>query len=136
MTLLVICIEDIVKRTITNKSVFFVFIISCIVSLHEVNIIIKSFLILTVISLTVYKLNLWAGGDSKLLISLSPLFSPEQCMDVIVSILLCGGVLSVFYMVKNRFIYSSNVTNLPYGVAIIGGTNLSLYFFQGLAVYL
>lgn len=96
-----------------------------------------SFVICLSIGVTLFLVNIWGGGDSKLLISLSPLFSPSGLMDFFFGILFCGGILSVVYLIKYRFILKMPLERgLPYGVAIVFGAILSIYLSpQGFGVF-
>lgn len=93
-------------------------------------------LVCFVIGFCLFAMQVWGGGDSKLIVSLSPLFTVVQLPDFFVTMLLCGGMLSVIYWIKYRLIpQKSPDRGLPYGVAIVCGAIISLYFSQGLAIY-
>ncbi|MEZ9833068.1 prepilin peptidase [Vibrio breoganii] len=132
--LFVITLDDLLNRRIRNNLVLFIFILAIFISPLES--ILLSIVISSFVSLALFTTQLWAGGDSKLFIALAPLFPPSQLLDFFVSMLLCGGVIAVFYLVKYRYILKSSYDRgLPYGIAIVCGANLSLYFSKGLEIY-
>ncbi|MEZ9467085.1 A24 family peptidase [Vibrio breoganii] len=131
-----ICVYDIKYRLIKNEILFFLLLTSMLITSNDIDKIVLSVFISSLIAFALYIAHIWGGGDSKLLIALSPLFLPQQIPDFIVATLLCGGMLSFFYWTKYRVV-SKNIPDkgLPYGVAIVSGANLSLYFSQGLPIY-
>ncbi|MEZ9666848.1 prepilin peptidase [Vibrio breoganii] len=133
---IIICIYDIKYRLIKNEILSFLLLISILITSNDFDKIVLSVLISLLIAFVLYIAHIWGGGDSKLLIALSPLFLPQQIPDFIVATLLCGGMLSFFYWTKYHIV-SKNIPDkgLPYGVAIVSGANLSLYFSQGLPIY-
>ncbi|WP_261815602.1 A24 family peptidase [Vibrio gallicus] len=136
LTSIAICLSDLYRRKITNPLVVILFVVTLFIAANSWLGIFQSTLLVLVIGLALFSARIWAGGDSKLLIALAPLFPLAQLPDLFFSILVCGGVLSGIYWVKYRLIFKGMPDQgLPYGVAIICGANLSLYFSQGLAIY-
>ncbi|MEZ9302181.1 prepilin peptidase [Vibrio breoganii] len=129
LLLLTICITDILERKIYNIQVIVLFFMLLILSQRSFLEITESISMLSILSLILFSAHIWGGGDSKLLISISPLFPPSHLLDLLVAILLCGGILSIVYWLKLRIVcFKAKNKGLPYGVAIICGANLSLYF--------
>nr|WP_240697395.1 hypothetical protein [Vibrio breoganii] len=119
-----------------NLNIVLILLVSLYLSCQTASDIFYSILICTFIGLFFIIVPIWGGGDSKLIISLAPLFSPPQLLDFFVATLLCGGFLSIFYWLKYHFLFRGKVDRgLPYGVAILCGANISLYFSQGLEIY-
>ncbi|UJF17667.1 hypothetical protein L0B53_01755 [Vibrio sp. SS-MA-C1-2] len=107
-----------------------VFAIACwqVIWYQSISVALISFTIITVMSLVLFSIGFWAGGDAKLVMAISPLLLPSQLMDWLVMIALFGGVLSLFYLIKYRVIYKQKENpHLPYGVAIVAGTTVMLY---------
>ncbi|MEZ9900420.1 hypothetical protein BCS96_05320 [Vibrio breoganii] len=131
-----ICITDVFNRKIHNVSAGGTLIIALLLSPNSWMSIYPSMLVCFVIGFCLFAMQVWGGGDSKLIVSLSPLFTVVQLPDFFVTMLLCGGMLSVIYWIKYRLIpQKSPDRGLPYGVAIVCGAIISLYFSQGLAIY-
>ncbi|MEZ9510748.1 prepilin peptidase [Vibrio breoganii] len=131
-----ICYTDLLQRKIFNSSVAIVFLFGLYLSNQNLSSIFLSLGICFLIGILLIVAPIWGGGDSKLLIALSPLFTPMQLPDFFIATLLCGGVLSVIYWIKYRMIFKKAIdVGLPYGVAIVCGAILSLYFSQGLTSY-
>ncbi|CAM2792557.1 prepilin peptidase [Vibrio rarus] len=129
-------LNDLTKRQIGNIVLIATFIITISISDFMLTNKILVLLLVSTLSVLLFFVNFWAGGDGKLLIVLAPLFPPYQVIDLIVSILLCGGLLSLFYYLKYRVFFKHRMDRgLPYSVAIIIGAHLSLYFSQGLTIY-
>lgn len=106
-------------------------------STQELSSILISISVCFSIGLAFLAVNLWGGGDSKLLVALAPLIPPSQLIDFFVATLICGGGLSLFYLVKYRLIYTGRKERgLPYGVALILGAVLTLYSMPELPVVL
>ncbi|MPW35373.1 prepilin peptidase [Vibrio sp. B1Z05] len=131
-----VCAIDIFKREIYNLYTVLLFLVALIYNIHSPLDIMFSLSVCIVISILLFIFSIWSGGDSKLLIALTPFFAPEQLLDFYVATLFSGGVLSLIYIVKYRVILNKSIeSGLPYGVAIIFGAHLSLYFSQGLTIY-
>ncbi|OBT15843.1 hypothetical protein A9264_06010 [Vibrio sp. UCD-FRSSP16_10] len=126
---LYIIISDIRYRLISNRMVSTVFIISCYISSSWMawSDVFSSMILISIISILIYFFKVWGGGDSKLLISLSPLF-PFHIWPIVLYCIVCiGGLVTLFYWFKVRVLFVNNVERgVPYGVAILLGTNLCL----------
>ncbi len=136
--LLSVAYGDAIERRIDNHCVIIIFLLSVLLSSGSANTLYRldSIIICCLIGFIFHMCNVWGGGDGKLLIAVAPLFPLAQLLDFFVATLLCGGFLSIFYWVKYRFLFKdAQDEGLPYGIAIVCGVNLSLYFSQGLAIY-
>ncbi len=131
-----ISVTDVVHRRIDNLAVILLLIVVTVLSQHDSQEMIVSLIVTFLIAIIIFALHIWGGGDSKLLLALSPLFTVSQLPDLVVAVLLCGGLLSLVYWVKYHIILKAKLERgIPYGVAIVCGANLSLYFSKGLPIY-
>ncbi|MFC0171491.1 prepilin peptidase [Vibrio comitans] len=136
---LTVIYTDVKYRKIYNIQCILIFLLSYFISTPWMTnkAVLLSILMLSFISIVIYKFRVWAGGDSKLLIAISPLFMISLLPYVIYLILLCGGIISIFYWVKYRLVFRSRKDRgLPYGLAIISGSNIFLYgILYSVAIY-
>ncbi len=80
-----------------------------------------------------FKLNLFAAGDGKLAAAFAAALLPSQLLPAVIYTLVIGGVLALFYLVKDRLICQyllkqsrEKEKGLPYGVAIAIGFYLQI----------
>nr|WP_261822701.1 hypothetical protein [Vibrio neonatus] len=89
---------------------------------------IKSIFICSIFGSLLFSMRFWAGGDSKLIIALAPLFPFYLLDEILYLIILFGGILSLIYWIKYRLIFiEKKDRGVPYGVAILAGSNIYLY---------
>ncbi|GAD88334.1 hypothetical protein VHA01S_004_01070 [Vibrio halioticoli NBRC 102217] len=102
-------------------------------SIHDILI---SMAITIILGFILFYFKLCGAGDCKLIIGFSPLFIPSIISDFFIFTLACGGVVSLFIYVKYKLLFSCYIKrDVPYGVAIVFGAHLTLYFYQGLEIY-
>ncbi len=80
-------------------------------------------------SLLLFYFRIIAAGDGKLAAALAAALLPEQLLNAVMLTLLAGGVLAVFYLIKDRLILKKKPgedRGLPYGVAISFGFYLTI----------
>lgn len=73
--------------------------------------------------------NIFGAGDSKLATAYSIALLPNQAIDAVVLTLFLGGLLSVFYLIKDRLILKKkreDECGLPYGLAISLGFYITI----------
>lgn len=92
------------------------------------------FLVGFVLMLIPYMFGWLGAGDVKLFAVVGLFLGPENILSAAVYTAICGGVLALIYVVKSKILKikdnisyqpMKNIT-LPYGVAIFGGTVLTL----------
>ncbi|WP_261833538.1 prepilin peptidase [Vibrio ishigakensis] len=131
-----VCLSDITKRRIYNVQIVAMLVLCLTITEQSITQILVSILLILSIALILFSTNIWGGGDGKLLTALSPLFPVSQVPDLLFSVLLCGGVVSSVYLLKKLLVEKKRSSfGIPYGVAIVCGANLSLYFSKGLPIY-
>lgn len=124
-----VALSDIRYRRITNGQVGLLLLLTWLVALiggswPEA---LPSFALATVISLSLYLVRFWAGGDAKLYMALAPLMTTDELLYASLWILLFGGVLATGYLIKYRMIdRSKEDPGLPYGLAILLGVGFQL----------
>jgi len=94
------------------------------ISLH-----LTSGLIIFLSTAILFKFNIFGAGDSKLLTAYSMALLPNQLLDAVILTLLFGGLLSLFYLIKDRLILKKSRKDehgLPYGVAISFGFYITI----------
>ncbi|MGR5299056.1 A24 family peptidase [Vibrio mediterranei] len=132
-----VCFHDLKQRKIYNANTLAILLLTFWVTPYDVISIVASVGFNAIIGILLLVLNVWGSGDSKLIMALAPLFSPSQLPDMWIAILFSGGLLAVVYWIKYHWIIKHPLTcGLPYGVAIVVGVTISLYFIQHPTIYL
>ncbi|NOI83647.1 hypothetical protein F0237_23635 [Vibrio tubiashii] len=119
---LFIVIGDIFSRKIGNDLCMAVAVMSLFLSISTIGSpnIISPFVVL-IFGVALTHLGLLGGGDSKLLAAYAIAIDPQNIPLTLFMITIVGGLVSVIYLVINRFIHKTT-EGVPYGIAIaIGG---------------
>ncbi|MCW8327414.1 prepilin peptidase [Photobacterium sp. SDRW27] len=131
----VICIIpacfDICSRKIPNRLCVFILLLSLYISYQNEQFVygIISGLTISIFGLIFFYFGILAAGDSKLAAALAAALLPGQLLNAVILTLLAGGVLAVFYLIKDRLILKKKPgedRGLPYGVAISFGFYLTI----------
>lgn len=112
-------ITDIRSRNISNRLVVIFLLLGILLHILDRTWVelILSFSIATVFSLLIYKLEMFGGGDLKLLIALSVFSSLDWTFGAFFYSLVSALPLFLFYMIKKKTWKPS----IPYAVAILIG---------------
>ncbi|WP_425668987.1 A24 family peptidase [Vibrio owensii] len=121
----VVSISDIRKRIIRNWHVLIIAFLSAIIGweyLTQANFL--YLIALWVILFLVYFSRAIGGGDVKLIAAFSLALPPSDYLFAVVLTVAFGGLLSIFYLVKDRLILridKEKERGVPYGLAICVG---------------
>ena len=118
-------------RRITNNLCAIILFTSLYLVIERNNAILYfiSFLIVFLSTFVLFKFNIFGAGDSKLAAAYSIALLPNQIVDAVILTLFIGGLLSVFYLLKDRLILKKareDERGLPYGVAISFGFYITI----------
>lgn len=100
-----------------------------VIGLDDSRLYIFSFLMVFIATFCLFFLNVFGAGDSKLASAYSIALLPQQIVDAVILTLIVGGFLSVFYLIKDRFILKktrAEERGLPYGLAITVGFYMTI----------
>ncbi len=70
------------------------------------------------IGISIYAMGFWGAGDVKLSCVLSVLVPFEHLFSSYYYMVILGGVISLFYLIKSMISTSKHDDGIPYGVAI------------------
>nr|WP_255555033.1 A24 family peptidase [Moritella sp. 24] len=118
-------------RHISNKICAIIFFTSLYVSIERNNIPTSLFSCFIVFLSTamLFKFNIMGAGDSKLATAFSIALLPSEIVDAAMLVLFLGGLLALFYLIKDRLILKlsrEHERGLPYGVAISFGFYITI----------
>ncbi|QKJ88624.1 hypothetical protein PMPD1_3710 [Paramixta manurensis] len=117
LLLLVISVQDITSRLISNQLVIIVGIACCSLALltgHTPNLLLFAAVLVPGFFLCIG--NIIGGGDVKLMSMLALLFTPSLFSHFLILTALCGGVIAVVGLIF--FYKKTRQHGIPYGVAI------------------
>jgi len=118
-------------RRISNNVCVIILFISLYLAVEGDNIFLHltSGLIIFLSTAILFKFKTFGAGDSKLATAYSIALLPNQLLDAVILTLLFGGLLSLFYLIKDRLILKKSREDergLPYGVAISFGFYITI----------
>ncbi|MGR5166220.1 prepilin peptidase [Vibrio astriarenae] len=124
---ILVSLSDIKYRKIGNRLCFMVFVFS--MNIPDVQSIISmSKIYILVLSLVLFYLGYWGGGDTKLLVAYLPAIHQDYLLSTLVIITIVGGGISSIYVLVNLIKHgkiNSQIT-VPYGVAISIGCSIGI----------
>jgi prepilin peptidase CpaA len=118
-------------RLISNYICAIIFFVSLYLTVEGGNtaLHLTSGLIIFLSTAILFKFKVFGAGDSKLATAYSIALLPNQLLDAVILTLLFGGLLSLFYLIKDRLILKKSREDergLPYGVAISFGFYITI----------
>ncbi|CED60858.1 type IV leader peptidase [Moritella viscosa] len=118
-------------RRIPNNLCVIILIVSLYLTIEGNNISLHFLSGLIIFSSTtiLFKFNIFGAGDSKLATAYSIALLPNEVIDAVILTLFIGGLLSVFYLIKDRLILKkarADECGLPYGLAISFGFYITI----------
>ena len=120
-----ICYQDLTKRTISNRAVLAVLVITTVLFLYQHNYAVLPYsLLLILIGFVLFLFKFIAAGDIKLLVAFSLAIAPQYLLLTLVIIGVLGGGLALFYYLFGLLTDLDKVKKrgIPYGIPIcLGG---------------
>jgi prepilin peptidase CpaA len=84
-------------------------------------------LIVTIIFAGLFAMNAMGGGDVKLIGALALWFPPTAFMTLLIAMSIFGGLLTIFMLVRQKWLKAEGQPEIPYGIAIAVAGLWSVY---------
>lgn len=128
IVLLSVIYTDVYERKIYNLQNGMLFVLSMIYSFDvEMVSLMMTLIYAAILSIMLYFFRFWGGGDCKLFVAISLLFLPVQLVGFFIFTLLCGGIMSLVFLIKKAIYKNEKSPNgMPYAVSIISGALVQL----------